>query len=61
MVTFLEIPFNFNLMDGKGTDNLKAKELLPGPRLLRRRARYDMVNSKCGTNWTTKTVKDRLQ
>ena len=25
MVNFLEIPFNFNLVNGKGTDNLKGK------------------------------------
>ena len=63
MVNFLEIPFNFNLVNGKGTDNLKGKGVVVRAKVTKE-AGYadlrDMVNSKCGTNWTAKTAKDRF-
>lgn len=63
MVSFIEIPYNFNLLNDKGTDNLKTKAVIAGAKLTKE-AGYadlrDMVNSKCGTNWSTKTAKDRF-
>ena len=63
MVTFIEVPYNFNLLNGKGTDNLKGKGVVAGAKVTKV-AGYadlrDVVNERCGTNWTAKTAKDRF-